>query len=74
MEPVKARNVIIGKGRPKICVPIVAVTAGEIFEEARLLAERSIDIAEWRASGHIGRDAASVYVPHGQGGRREGPG
>ena len=38
MEPVKARNVIIGKGRPKICVPIVAVTAGEIFEEARLLA------------------------------------
>lgn len=49
MEPVKARNVIIGKGRPKICVPIVAVTAGEIFEEARLLAERSIDIAEWRA-------------------------
>ena len=35
MEVVKVRNVIIGKGRPKICVPIVAMTREEIFGEAR---------------------------------------
>lgn len=48
MEPVKARNVIIGRGRPKICVPIVAAEAGEICKEARSLVQMPIDMAEWR--------------------------
>lgn len=51
MEPVKVRNVIIGKGRPKICVPIIAVTEEEILKTARSFTENSVtmDIVEWRA-------------------------
>ena len=35
MKPVTVRNVKIGKGMPKICVPIVGVTKEEIYEEAK---------------------------------------
>ena len=48
MEVVKARNLIIGKGRPKICVPIVAATREEILDEAGALAGMPVDLAEWR--------------------------
>ncbi|MCI9147150.1 MAG: type I 3-dehydroquinate dehydratase [Hungatella sp.] len=48
MEPVKVRNVIIGKGKPKICVPIVAAKARDILQEARTFAQLPIDMVEWR--------------------------
>ena len=34
MKTVQVRNVIIGEGRPKICVPIVGQTKEEILTEA----------------------------------------
>ena len=34
MNPVVVRNVAIGEGIPKICVPIVGKTREETFEEA----------------------------------------
>lgn len=49
MEPVKVRNVIIGKGRPKICVPIVSVTAKEIIQDGENFHHLAADMAEWRA-------------------------
>lgn len=49
MEPVKVRNVIIGKGRPKICVPIVAITEADILRDAESFHHLAIDIVEWRA-------------------------
>ena len=49
MDIVRVRNVVIGNGRPKICVPIVSVTQEEILEDARELLELPVDIAEWRA-------------------------
>ena len=49
MNPVVVRNIKIGEGIPKICVPIVGVTKGEIIEEAKIVAETSADLAEWRA-------------------------
>lgn len=49
MDIVKVRNVMIGKGRPKICVPIVSVTREEILEDARRVLELPADIVEWRA-------------------------
>lgn len=48
MEVVKARNIIIGKGRPKVCVPIVAATREEILGEAGAFASLPVDLAEWR--------------------------
>lgn len=48
MNPVIVRNVAIGEGCPKICVPIVGKTAGEILEEARSLLSIPVDVVEWR--------------------------
>lgn len=49
MNPVIVRNVKIGEGIPKICVPIVGVTAEEIIEEAKALRDVPADMVEWRA-------------------------
>ena len=45
---VNIKNVMLGEGRPKICVPIVAVTKKEILDEARVAAQSLTDIVEWR--------------------------
>jgi 3-dehydroquinate dehydratase-1 len=46
---VEIRNVRIGEGRPKICVPITAVTAEEIHKEAEGMKGHPFDLVEWRA-------------------------
>lgn len=49
MEGVKVRNLIIGKGRPKICVPIVGVTQEDIMRDAEQVCRLPADLIEWRA-------------------------
>ena len=49
MEPVKVKSVLIGKGKPKICVPVVAKTAEEIVKDADSFRNLPVDIVEWRA-------------------------
>ena len=48
MNTVKVRNVIIGEGIPKICVPIFEKTAEEILKEAENVAGLDPDIVEFR--------------------------
>lgn len=48
MNPVKIRNVQIGVGIPKICVPIVGVTEEEILTAAKEILTVPADIVEWR--------------------------
>lgn len=48
MNPVKIRNVVIGEGVPKICVPIVGVTKSEIIAEANTFDSIPVDVVEWR--------------------------
>ena len=48
MIPVVVRNVKIGAGIPKICVPIVGKTSEEIFEAAKVIKRLPADIVEWR--------------------------
>ena len=48
MTPVKVRNIIIGEGIPKICVPIVGVTSQEILAQAHSLLDVPVDVVEWR--------------------------
>ena len=43
MEPVKVRNLKIGEGIPKICVPLVGVSKDEILEAAKEIKEIPID-------------------------------
>ena len=49
MKSITVRNVAIGEGKPKICVPIVAATAKEALMAAENFAGLPIDIVEWRA-------------------------
>ncbi|MCM1256924.1 MAG: type I 3-dehydroquinate dehydratase [Roseburia sp.] len=48
MKPVIVRNVRIGEGMPKICVPIVGFTREQILEEGRNLISHPMDVVEWR--------------------------
>ena len=48
MNPVKVRNVEIGTGIPKICVPIVGVTREEILKAAETIKTTAADVVEWR--------------------------
>lgn len=48
MNPVKVRNVEIGTGIPKICVPIVGVTREEILKAAEDIKKLGADVVEWR--------------------------
>lgn len=48
MHTIKVRNLIIGEGIPKVCVPIVGKTEDEILYMAQEIAESSADLAEWR--------------------------
>ncbi|WP_099468628.1 type I 3-dehydroquinate dehydratase [Konateibacter massiliensis] len=49
MNAVTVKNVTIGEGIPKICIPIVAKTKEEIIQEAKRFQSLPFDIAEWRA-------------------------
>ncbi len=49
MNPVVVRNVKIGEGIPKICVPIVGVTKEDIINEAKTFESIPVDVVEWRA-------------------------
>lgn len=48
MNTVKIRNIVIGEGMPKICVPIVGTTKEELLQEVEALQSLSVDVVEWR--------------------------
>lgn len=48
MKPVVVRNVSIGDGMPKICVPIVGKTREEILMTAKEILNVPADLVEWR--------------------------
>lgn len=48
MAYVEVRNVKIGEGLPKICVPIVGKTKEEILKEAATFDQIPLDLVEWR--------------------------
>ncbi|MDT3427071.1 3-dehydroquinate dehydratase-1 [Paenibacillus forsythiae] len=45
---IQVKQVTIGEGMPKICVPIVGTTAAELKEEAEALKLLDADVVEWR--------------------------
>lgn len=49
MNSVKVRNVVIGKGKPKICVPVIGKTENEIIELTKYAKSLEVDLVEWRA-------------------------
>ncbi|MBY9078555.1 type I 3-dehydroquinate dehydratase [Paenibacillus sp. HN-1] len=45
---VTVKDVVIGEGMPKICIPLVGATAKELIREAEALLTLGADVAEWR--------------------------
>lgn len=48
MNPIVVRDIKIGEGIPKICVPIVGVTREEILSAGENIAKIGADVVEWR--------------------------
>lgn len=48
MKTVKVRNITIGEGIPKICVPIVGKTEAELLSEVEAIKGLQVDVIEWR--------------------------
>lgn len=48
MNTVKVRNVVIGEGMPKICIPIIGKIKDEILNAAAVIKDTKHDIVEWR--------------------------
>lgn len=46
---VTVKNVTLGEGMPKICVPLVGTTLSELREEAEALKALAPDVVEWRS-------------------------
>lgn len=49
MKTVKVRNLVLGDGIPKICVPVIAHTYSELERSLEELVRSSFDLAEFRA-------------------------
>lgn len=49
MEPIKVRNLEIGTGIPKICVPITGTNREDILGTAERAVSSAADLVEWRA-------------------------
>ncbi|MCI9103758.1 MAG: type I 3-dehydroquinate dehydratase [Lachnospiraceae bacterium] len=51
---VKIRNLVLGQGRPKICIPIVAQSREGIRQAAEEIRALPADLVEWRADWYEG--------------------
>jgi len=48
MGTVKVKNITIGEGIPKVCIPIVGNSKEEVIETANTIQNQKADLAEWR--------------------------
>lgn len=62
MASVRVRNIVIGEGTPKICVPIVGKTSEEIVNEAASFADLDLDLVEWRVDWFEGIEDTDAVI------------
>lgn len=48
MKQIQVKNLIFGKGKPKVCIPLVSKTKDEIIEEIHNISQFPFDVVEWR--------------------------
>lgn len=48
MNTITVRNIILGDGKPKICIPITAGTQADLLAQAEKIAEIPCQMVEWR--------------------------
>ncbi|MDC7286687.1 type I 3-dehydroquinate dehydratase [Blautia schinkii] len=47
-NPIQIKNLLLGSGIPKICVPLTAASSKELYTQAREAASAGADLIEWR--------------------------
>ncbi len=57
MLPIRIRDLEIGEGIPKICVPIVGKSPSEVLEQARNIVKLPADLVEWRCDWYEQADS-----------------
>lgn len=55
-KPIQIKNITLGQGMPKICVPLTAQTSEELCSQARSAVAAGADLVEWRADFFEGMD------------------
>ena len=60
MEPVVIRDVVLGDGVPKICVPIVAHTMAQLDEAIDAIDPADCDLVEFRADFYFEDDIPAL--------------
>lgn len=48
-KPIKIKNLILGSGLPKVCVPLTSVSCEDLCREAEAAVQAGADLVEWRA-------------------------
>lgn len=56
MKTVTVKNIVLGDGIPKICIPIVAKSKKDIVDEIKGLKQYHADLVEWRVDWFEGAD------------------
>ena len=62
VNPVVVRNIEIGSGMPKVCVPIVEKTREDILSTAKAICSTEADLVEWRADWYEDVSAFSEVI------------
>lgn len=63
-KPIQIKNLTLGAGIPKICVPLTGTTEEKICQEAEDAKKAGADLVEWRADFYeeLQNDAACTQV------------
>lgn len=48
-KPIQIKNITIGSGIPKVCVPLTGISKEELCKEAQAACDAGTDLVEWRA-------------------------
>ena len=57
---VKVRNVKLGDGMPKICIPVTDTNLDDLKKSVNLIRNTPFDLIEWRADFYTGMEDPEV--------------
>lgn len=63
LEIIKIKDLLIGKGRPKICVPLNGRTEEEIIKQLSFALQEPCDLLEWRADFYLTYQDTQLWQP-----------
>ena len=59
---VKVRNVKLGDGMPKICIPVTDTNLNDLKKSVNLIRNTPFDLIEWRADFYDGVEDPDVWI------------